>query len=179
MFSLFKKRVPAIKVDDIIWMNEERKLEALAKISIKTPDTIFIAWFEETYEKLALCFTQHGFDTDKIHVAQKVFQHQVQNVPVVFVEHFPLRDKEEEVYQSLGLQKAVVHSALDEPFLKTFGSNKIIELMNKLGAKEDEPIQHAMISSSIKNAQEKLKQKISFGNSARSQTDWIRQNLPH
>ena len=97
---------------------------------------------------------------------------------VIFIEHYPLRDKEEDIYQKLGLQNAIVHSALDEPFMKAFGSEKIIDLMKKLGAKEEEAIQHSMISSSIKNAQEKLKKKISFERTCRSQADWIRHNLP-
>jgi hypothetical protein len=177
MFSFFKKKDVAVKVDDIIWMNEERKLDALAAIATANPNTIFIAWFDETFEKLMQRFAQNKLSPDTISLAKQISKHQVLNHPIVFVEHYPLHEKEEALFQKLELHKAVVHSGLDEAFLKTFGSEKIIDLMRKLGANEEESFQHAMISSSIKNAQEKLKDKVLFERSTRSQADWIKQNL--
>ena len=38
---------------------------------------------------------------------------------------FPLLDKEQEVYKKLGLSEVTVHTALDEPLMKTFGSETI------------------------------------------------------
>src|SRR5215213_7434924 len=90
---LLKKKDPGIKVDDIIWISEQGKLEALAKIAADNPNTIFIAWFDETMEKLSQHFMQNGLSTNKIYPAQRMLQHQLQNTRVVFIEHYPLHDK--------------------------------------------------------------------------------------
>ena len=177
MFSLFKKNRDNVKEFDLVWINTQAKLNALTKLAQQTPQTIFIAWFDETIEILAENFSRQGLSTDNIYLAQRLMQKQIENYPVVFVEHYPLRQKEEEVYQKLALKNVTVHTALDEPFMKTFGSDRIIDLMKKLGMKEDEPVQHQMVSASIKNAQEKLNNKISFERSARSQAEWLRQNI--
>jgi preprotein translocase subunit SecA len=46
-----------------------------------------------------------------------------------------------------------------------------------MGMKEDEAIEHALITSSIKNAQEKINSKVSFDQTAHSQADWFSKNL--
>lgn len=176
MFSFFKKKEAGLKVNDIVWMNEERKMEALAKAAKENSQTIFIAWFDESYDKLSQYFKENNLSTDRIFLSQQTSQRHLQASPVLFIEHYPLHEKEMEVYEKLGLQTATVHSALDEPFMKTFGSERIISLMKQLGAKEDESFQHNMISASIKSAQEKLKKKLSIEHSARSQGEWLRRN---
>lgn len=147
---------------DLVWINAQAKLNAMTKLAKQAPQTIFIAWFDETIEILSEQFSKQGLSTSNIYLAQRLMQKQIENYPVAFVEHYPLLKKEEEVYQKLGLKNVRVHTALDEPFMKTFGSERIIDLMKKLGMKEDEPVQHQMVSASIKNAQEKLSKKISF-----------------
>ena len=48
----------------------------------------------------------------------------------------------------------VFHMALDDPLLKAF-TPTLAPLLEKLGMKEDEPIEHAMVTRAIRNAQEK------------------------
>jgi preprotein translocase subunit SecA len=50
-------------------------------------------------------------------------------------------------------------------------------MMESLGMKEDEAIEHPMITQSIANAQEKIEAKVSFEQSARSQAEWMDRNL--
>lgn len=46
--------------------------------------------------------------------------------------------------------------SLEDDLLRIFGSGKISGIMDKLGMEEDEPIEHAMISKAIENAQKKV-----------------------
>lgn len=46
--------------------------------------------------------------------------------------------------------------SLEDDLLRIFGSGRISGIMDKLGMEEDEPIEHAMISKAIENAQKKV-----------------------
>ena len=48
----------------------------------------------------------------------------------------------------------VFHLSLDDPLLKAFGGT-LVPMLEKLGMTEDEPIEHAMVTRAIRNAQEK------------------------
>ena len=87
-----------------------------------------------------------------------------------------LQFKEQELYEKLGLTKVTLYSSLDEPLFTHFGGNKISNLVKQMGMKEDEAIEHAL-TSSIKNAQEKINSKVSFDQSGHSQADWFCKNL--
>ncbi len=49
--------------------------------------------------------------------------------------------------------------------------------MQKLGLKEDEIIEHKMVSQSIANAQKKIEEKLVIEQSVRSQAEWIERNI--
>ena len=51
---------------------------------------------------------------------------------IIFAEHYPLQQKEKELYQKLNLEIVNVWSALDEPLFQNFGGEKIIQMMKKL-----------------------------------------------
>ena len=71
----------------------------------------------------------------------------------------------------------IVFSALDEPLFKHFGSDKVIPFMKMLGMKEDEAIEHSMVSKSIIKGQEKLSGMVSLEQSANSQAEWMEKNI--
>ena len=67
-------------------------------------------------------------------------------------------------------------ATLDEPLYKHFGADRIIDLVQKLGMKENEAIEHSMVSSSIKKAQKKIEKNVVFEQTAHSQSDWLQKN---
>ncbi|MBC7587761.1 MAG: hypothetical protein H7178_05310 [Chitinophagaceae bacterium] len=75
------------------------------------------------------------------------------------------------------MAEATILSGLDEPFFQLFGSDKIVELLSKLGMNEDEAIEHPMITASIINAQKKLAKQVLIDYTARSQKDWMEKNV--
>jgi preprotein translocase subunit SecA len=66
---------------------------------------------------------------------------------------------------------------MDEPLFKHFGSEKLIPLMKMMGMKEDEVIEHSMVSKSIMKGQEKIAQQVSLEQTAGSQEEWMRKNI--
>lgn len=73
----------------------------------------------------------------------------------------------------MGLKEVVIYSSLDEAILDIFGGKKIVDMMRKLGMKEDEMIQNSMISRSLKRAQEKIASKAIISGTVKSQRDWL------
>jgi preprotein translocase subunit SecA len=49
--------------------------------------------------------------------------------------------------------------------------------MQKLGMKEDEIIEHKMVSQSIANAQKKIEERMIVEQSVRSQSEWLERSL--
>ena len=66
---------------------------------------------------------------------------------------------------------------MDEPLFKHFGSEKIIPLMKMMGMKEDEVIEHNMVSKSIISGQEKIAKQVTLEQKASSQAGWMEKNL--
>ena len=152
-------------------MSEQAKWQACTDTYNQDKATVFIAWFEETKNNLSRFFAAKGI-TDAV-LLHADFARNGNNNPMVFIEHFPLEEEEQRKYLDLGLEAALVFSSLDEPIFSFFGGGKIIPLMQKMGMKEDEAIEHDMITASIKKAQEKIGKKAIVTSSARSQADWL------
>ncbi|MBK7308447.1 MAG: hypothetical protein IPI88_16550 [Chitinophagaceae bacterium] len=66
---------------------------------------------------------------------------------------------------------------MDEPLFKHFGSDKLIPLMKMMGMKEDEVIEHNMVSKSIIKGQEKIGEQVTLEQAAVSQEEWMRKNI--
>lgn len=171
MFGLFKKKEKLIPVSDCIWMSVTAKWNACLEQYRKKNTTVFVAWFEASRKQLEDHFSAQGITTS-VRMADFVQGTQGDN-PVIFIEHFPLRTEEQVKFLDLGLEKAMVYSSLDEPLFRTFGGEKIIQLMQKMGIEESEMITHNMVSTSIVKAQEKIAEKIQVAVTARSQEDWL------
>ncbi|HEX7844228.1 MAG TPA: hypothetical protein VF476_00425 [Chitinophagaceae bacterium] len=177
MFNLFKKKGPEIKIVDRIWISESFKLKAYAEELQKNRETVFIFWFDETLRKAENEINNPVGDASPLLMAREAATAHLSNKQVIMAEHYPLAEKENQLFQKLGLQQVTIWSALDEPLFKRFGSDKIISMMKQLGMKENEPIEHNMISKAIRNAQEKIADKVSVEQSARSQEDWLEKNF--
>jgi len=175
MFKLFNKENKP-RIIDRVFIRMEKKWIYCQKISNQNPNTIFIAWFDNTIDELESYFSGTGIK-NSILKARTTSKSQIEGRPVVFIEHYPMKSKEQQLLEQLSLQEAVFLTALDEPLLKYFGGEKLIKLMESLGMKEDEAIEHPMITQSLANAQEKIEAKVSLEQSARSQAEWMDRNL--
>ncbi len=176
MFGLFRKKDSGIPVTDRVVIEEAAKWKALADVYAANPRTIIVCWFEETFEKGMAWFTEAGITGPEFILAREISSRGKGGAAPVFAEHYPLSSRETALFQSLQLEKAIIYSSLREPLFTRFGSDKIIGLMRQLGMKEDELIEHTMISSAIRRAQEKIEAKNGPDLGARSQEEWMRLN---
>ncbi len=173
-FSQKKKGTPNIK--DMVWMSQSAKLRGCLKLIQEQKDVVVIAWFSKTQEEFHQFLNeQHGLGIE-IHLAQTVISIQISNTKLILLEHFPMHNKEENLILNLNPTHVVILNSLDEPLFEVFGSEEIIRLMKSLGMKEDEMIEHPMISKSIVRVQQKLEQKVTYESSANSSKEWFERN---
>lgn len=175
MFSFGKKK-EVTKVTDVVFMKVKAKWHACVEAN-KKDATIFIAWFEETQRQLQAFFEEQNTGNTQVILYRQVATHFIAEKQLIFVEHYPLREKENALYASLDLREVTVFSSLEDPLFQHFGGNKIIEVMQKMGLQENEAVQHGMINMALKNAQEKIAKKILIEQSAQSQEEWFKRNV--
>lgn len=173
-FSRKKEIIPVVK--DVVWRNEQEKFAGLIGLARANHEVLFLFWFDETGERLSLAFQNGSVPAERLADAKTLRHFEAQGRPVLFVEHFPLRLKEEGLYSDLKLAEAVVHTALDEPFMKLFGGDNTVRLLDKMGYRKGESLTHSLISISIKKAQDKLGKRTLVEQPGRSQADWLKRN---
>jgi hypothetical protein len=171
MFSFLTGSKPAYKVIDKVWISTEAKWRACLAMVAANPNCVLVTWFPNTYELLV---EKTGNENQVIRAEQSV-ENRIDRM-LIFAEHYPLAKTERELFERLNQKEIPIVSALDEPLFMHFGGERTIELMKKLGLKEDEPIGHSMISSSIQNAQKKLEKLVVVEQKANSAEEWFRIN---
>jgi hypothetical protein len=180
IFNLFGKKEESSDSHifvDRAYVSTAAKMNACAELARKEPDRLFICWFADTAVKFKEFFRQQGLEENLIADVHHLHASKLQNKKPVFVEHYPLHTKELDLIKNWNTEKIIVYSALDEPLFRHFGSDKLIPLMKMLGMKEDEVIEHAMVTKSIIKGQEKIAQQVTLEQSASSQEEWMRKNI--
>ncbi len=179
-FNLFGKKEkdqPSGIFTDKTYISTTAKMNACADLAKKDPATVFITWFPETTRKFKTFFEQHGIAQNRIMEARQTRAALLADKTAVFAEHYPLHSKEIELIKNWTQDHFIVFSAMDEPLFKHFGSEKMIPLMKILGMKEEESIEHSMVSRSIIKGQGKIAAKVDFELTANSQAEWMERNI--
>jgi hypothetical protein len=180
LFNLFGKKGDGENgqlFTDIVWLDTPAKYQGLLAICKKEPGIIFIGWFADTISSFRNFLKENGIDENCVKDARTVSSHQLEGRPVIFLEHYPLHEKEKALVEELHIGQAVVHGALDEAVFVHFGSEKMLPMLKMLGFKASDPIQHAYVTSSVTKAQEKMAAKVVVEQAASSQAGWIEKNL--
>ncbi len=162
---------------DRAYMTTTGKLNACADLAEKDLSVTFIAWFPETAKLYREFFIKKGLSENRITETKQLHASQLTGRTPVFVEHYPLHTKEEELVKHWDIKNIIVYSALDEPLFKHFGSEKMIPVMKMMGMKETEAVEHALVSKSIITGQHKIAEKVIVEQTAPSQAEWMKRNL--
>jgi len=176
MFDFFKKKKDKITIVDKIWMTQAAQLNAIVSQKKNNPDSIFIFWFDDSFRQAESFLQETSISSSDRLMAREAHASQLENKQIIFAEHYPLLQKEHELFAKLNLTEVQIWSALDEPLFKQFGSDKIIGMMKQLGMKEENAIEHNMISKAIQNAQEKISKKVLLDQTCSSQEEWMKRN---
>ena len=175
MFGFFKKDEPQVKVSDKVWISEGAKWEACAKMAQANEDVIFVCWFQKTNNKLAEFLMERAVNATIMLISD--LSASTQGKLLIFAEHYPLSEIEQELFLKLGLTEAHVLCALDEPLFQQFKGERIVGLMKSMGMESDEIVGHAMVSKAISNAQRKIAERIKVEIKASSPEEWFEANL--
>jgi hypothetical protein len=176
MFSFFGKKEIKTKIIDRVFISSKAKQGVILEQISVDPETIIVTWFDNSYAEIKNLVQSNNLKAE-ISLSREISAHNIAGKKVLFYEHHPSINKERELLEKLQLKEAIFYSALEEPLFKHFGGNRIISMMEKLGLSENEAIEHQMISSAIKNAQEKISQNAVLDHSAQSQADWFSKNI--
>jgi len=175
MFGFFKKDEPQVKVSDKVWISEGAKWDACAKMAQANQDVVFVCWFQKTSEKLAAFMLERAINST-IMLASDLSEISHGKL-LIFAEHYPLSDTEQQLFLKLGLAEAHVLCALDEPLFQQFKGERIVGLMKSMGMESDEIVGHPMVSKAIRNAQKKIAERIKVEIKASSPEEWFEANL--
>jgi hypothetical protein len=194
MFGLFKSPEKEIITKDFIWKNEAVKYKALVKHLKQQEKSVLVYYFEDTKNTVeeVLNGAAINFSTEANSFVTKVWlisahtllhKSDMGNRTVFFAEHHPSYSREHEIKQhlldKLGIQEILFYTSFEDKLLQLFGSERILQLLEKMGLKDDEVIEHTMISTSIERAQKRIDENISFhNNNTRQRKDWFEINLP-
>ncbi len=180
LFNLFGKKDDGSEnhiFTDRAYVSTAAKMKACADLASKQPNYLFICWFADTAAKFKEYFKDLALDEEQVIEVRQLHAAKLTDKIPVFTEHYPLHEKETTLIKNWQTEKIIVFSALDEPLFKHFGSDKLIPLMKMMGMKEDEVIEHSMVTKSITKGQEKIAQQVTLELSADSQEEWMRKNV--
>ena len=173
MFGLFKNSSKGVKVIDKVWISKQAKWNACVQMVKMDPSLLLVAWFEETFREIR----DNPDLSQNVIKAENISYDKTVGRMVVFSEHYPLSSVEQDIFVKLQLKEAPVLSSLEEPIFMTFGGERTIEIMKKLGVGDQEIIGHPMVTKSIRRAQESIAKKTGTNYPATSSKEWFTLNL--
>lgn len=177
MFGLFQKKEKPVPVTDLIWINDAGKKAGFVELLNQKPAAVLCAWFSATAKDF-----ENFLETKKpgytIYLQRELHTSITNGKELIFLEHYPLFKKEQELFRSSKAAAITVLSSMEDPLLKKFGGNRISFLMKRLGINEEEAISHTLITSSIINVQQKLDKQINSELLASSAEEWFNKNRP-
>lgn len=194
MFGLFKSKKKEIITKDFIYKNEAVKYKSMLQHLKDQEKSVLIYYFEDTKNAVqeVLNTALINYSTEMNSFVTKVWlinantilnKSDIGNRTVFFAEHHPSFSRENEIKQHLleieGIKEVIFYTSFEDKLLQLFGSERILQLMEKMGFKDDEVIEHTMISTSIERAQKRIDEKLSIhNNNTRQRKDWFEINLP-
>jgi preprotein translocase subunit SecA len=206
MFSFFSKKQPPKSKDLIWISKNAKFNALIKAIHQKqlTEIVIVVSHFEETKAEMANIMTQAQVQFKEIKYLSE-FQSDVSvylvgtsafysapgysllgdklnsnAVEIVIAEHYPLKKADEllltKILEQFPANNIEYYLSLDDDFFTQIGNERLIQLMSQMGMKEDEMIEHTLISQSIVKYQEKLAGMVKTEKPAPSMKEWFRVN---
>ncbi len=164
------------KITTTIFLNEQGFTKAISEWLQQNPGGAAISWFQLDLDNLRTHMP--SIAADRFVLADRLGFSHTDGKQYLFAGHYPIHQSELDLYANLGLTEILVYAHLAMPLFRSFGSDNIVQLMIKMGMKEDEPIDHPMITKAITNAQEKIAKNCSIVMQATSQQEWMNLNAP-
>jgi GTPase Era involved in 16S rRNA processing len=101
-------------------------------------------------------------------------------VTFLFYGHYPIPAKENQLLAKISeekkLQGITFFSSLDDHAFEMFGADNIKNIMQKMGLKEDEAIEHAMVTKAMERAREKIASSVTHEIASSTEVEWYERN---
>lgn len=168
------------EIKDLVFATDSEREMYLLEIA-KIHDTNIIAWFESDLKHLNGLFGDNWYHSSiKVYLYTAIVASEINpNIPLVLWGRHPLASVEEKSLTSLPAVSILIGmTSLDDALIQHFGGDRLKSLMEKLGHKEGEILEHSMISASIQKAQEELDRNVSDPIDAASAAEWFALNNP-
>jgi len=204
MFSFLKKSGTTDHIDKV-WKTRQACLkgmltEAMQVIS-KSGKPIIISWFDDRHQSLLDFLNQYKvpyilmdeyfelnedntvyiLDTRLVSTSSHVDSLKVKPKTIISDGHYPLVDHENKIVEKLcGAESktpVLFCLSLEDPLLKSFGSDNIISLLEKLGLDENESLDHPMIQKAIERAREKISSSVQSEIRTQNESEWFTKNI--
>lgn len=191
MFGLFKKQSKSHRPSYKFFISEVEKYRFLVRTMQEASDDKFVLLyhFENTRSETEqlLHAAKVGFGTDRnngerilLLDGREFLDHQVYGAPEIFViEIYPLAEIDEQIAIVAGENdyEITFYASIDSPFFEYFGGDRVTSLLQQLGVKPDEVIEHKFINSAIAKAQDKIEKSLGQEKPVKSSLeDWMHSN---
>lgn len=195
MFGLFKNKPKVAPLTHHVYLSQtalyRQLINKVIEVSELRNKLIVVYYFNETgiaiTKLLQAAQISFGTSNEPIGTAYKVLLFQAKELAqyskiddfstILFSEIHPVGGVDVELNKILKTKNVdvdiVFYVSMDSPILSPFGAERIVDIMNKLGMKENEKIEHKLIDTSILKAQEKLKEHIIHEKEAESIQEWM------
>ena len=163
----------------LYWMNENAKINAIFEEAQKHSNVTILVWFEDLYDKLK---SYKSTSSARIERAEYYLSSpgSMRGEVVLLADTYPLLDPEMQIINVLyrsEVETIIVYSSLDEAVFEIFGSDRILDILDTLGMKESESIEHRMIDKSVARARQKIAEKMSGPDrKTKTATEWFTEN---
>lgn len=200
LFSFLTSSKPAYT--DRVWRTTDQALRGMitdAMLAITRKQVpIVLCFFEDEFEQIKKFLAEKGvpaiplksYHTEKqpgvvwyseaTTTPEYISALANQPVTILFYGHYPLPSKENDLLQKLQTRfssaSIVFYSSLDEPAFKIFGGDRLTSLLDSMGMKEDEAIEHRMVGAAMKRAREKVESMVRSEVPASSESEWFSKN---
>lgn len=202
LFSIFKSNAPAYS--DKVWKMKEYALKGLmtdALLCLKNDvQPVLSAFFSDGIDRVKSFLENHqvpyqlasssgvsGENTIRVlphdvwRAGGPSFTNSSRPVRLLMLGHYPLPEKEKVMLQRISKSadfSITFYSSLEDPVMKPFNAERIIDLMTKMGMKDEEAIEHGMVTRSMERAREKIQSQVKMEREAQSEDEWFSKNLP-
>ncbi len=203
--GLFSSRSSKKTATNKVWITAETCLKGIAReglLAVKNSEpAILITVFEESHIRLMAFLDSNkvphrvinsfsGKDVLDVRNSLLVFNASSgvvgknlstdKKVTILFYGRCPNQVTESKMLEDLSLQfpssKIAFCLSLEDPIFEALGADRIKPLMESLGMKEDECIEHPMVDKAIANALEKVNKSLVMEQKAHSEKEWFAKN---
>jgi len=102
-------------------------------------------------------------------------------IQFLFAGHYPLPSKENKIIEKLSSlypqSNITFCSSIDDPSFEPFGADRIMSVLNQMGLKDEECIEHAMVTKAMTNARLKIESNVVHEIITTSESDWFLKNV--